>query len=82
MAGTTTQDTEIKFVITFKTDTGKKKSMTFKHSESYGPDLATRLTTIANAMVTNTRAFNDTFTGIDALRHDTVTKTTFSERNS
>lgn len=82
MAGITTQDTELKFVITFKTTEGKKKSMTFKHAGSYSSDLATKLTTIAQAMVTNTGAFNTTFTGIDALKHDTVTKTTFSERNS
>lgn len=81
MAGTTTQSTEIKFTITFNTNDGKKKSMTFKHSESYGSDLATRLTTIANAMVTNTGAFNTTLTSIDALTHNTVTKTVFSERS-
>lgn len=81
MAGITTETTDLKFTITFNTNDGKKKSMTFKNSESYGTNLATRLINIANAMVTNTGAFNTTFTGVDSLTHNTITKTVFSERS-
>ena len=82
MSGITTQSTERNFNIIFNTNDGKKKSMKFKQADTYSSDLATKLINIANAMIANTGAFRITLTSIDALTHNSVTKTVFSEANS
>lgn len=82
MSGFTTQSQKKNFVFTFNTNNGKKKSMSFNHSDDYSSELATKLTNIANALVTNTAAFKFTLINIDSVEFKDTTTTTFSEANS
>lgn len=81
MAGITTQNTALKTTITFNTSSGKKKTFSFGHAESYGPDLMIRLQNIGQAFIDNKIATKDNdLLNIENVSHTSTTTTTFSEK--